>query len=89
MIRKLLWILVALGIFAFVERLFRKPSARVPRGASTALRFEGAMVRDRVCGTFLPRPQALSLRAEDGEHFFCSAACRDAFLARSRDRRSA
>lgn len=89
MIRKLLWILVALGLFAFLERLFRKPSAPAPKGASARLRFEGAMVRDRVCGTFLPRPQALSLRADDGEHFFCSASCRDAFLARSRDRRSA
>jgi hypothetical protein len=42
------------------------------------------MVRDRECQTFLPRARALSVRAEDGEHFFCSSGCREAFLARSR-----
>jgi len=42
------------------------------------------MVRDRECQTFLPRGRALTVRAEDGEHFFCSAGCREAFLARSR-----
>jgi hypothetical protein len=42
------------------------------------------MVRDRECQTFLPRARALSVTAEDGEHFFCSTGCREAFLARSR-----
>ena len=41
----------------------------------------GRMVRDRVCNTFLPASQAIRVEDEAGEHFFCSEACRDRFLA--------
>jgi tetratricopeptide (TPR) repeat protein len=53
-----------------------------PTGRLSPLR--GGHGRDRECQTFLPRGRALTVRAEDGEHFFCSAGCREAFLARSR-----
>lgn len=35
------------------------------------------LVRDPVCGTFVPRDGALRGRREGREAFFCSAACRD------------
>ncbi|HEX5042105.1 MAG TPA: PP0621 family protein [Candidatus Polarisedimenticolaceae bacterium] len=84
MIRRLLWIAIAALVYWLLRRLRRSavPEAR-PRPADTP-RFEGAMVRDRECQTFLPRARALSVRAEDGEHFFCSTGCKEAFLARSR-----
>ena len=81
MIRKLFWIVMVVGFVALVSRLLgrnRKQSA--PRQAP-APRFEGAMVRDRVCQTFLLRARALTLRCGDEEHFFCSEACRDSFLS--------
>jgi YHS domain-containing protein len=81
-IRRLFWIAAAALLFWLVRKLGQ--ARRRPAGArADAPRFEGAMVRDRVCQTFVPRARALSVRAGDGEHFFCSAACRDAFLARS------
>lgn len=77
--RLLLWIL-ALWALVVVVRLFRRASPRKrPAGAGT-LRFEGAMVRDRVCQTFLPRGRALVLRLAGEEYFFCSEDCREAFL---------
>jgi YHS domain-containing protein len=42
----------------------------------------GPMVRDRVCNTFLPRSRALRLEFSGEEQFFCSEACRSAFLER-------
>jgi hypothetical protein len=36
-----------------------------------------ALVRDRVCNTFLPRDRALTLLVAGREEHFCSAACRD------------
>jgi hypothetical protein len=42
---------------------------------------QGRMVRDRVCNTFIPEEKALRLQDGTGEHFFCSEACRDRFLA--------
>jgi len=39
------------------------------------------MVRDRVCGTFLPRTRALAARVDGREQHFCSEACREKALA--------
>jgi hypothetical protein len=83
-IRRLLWVALAALVFWLVRRI-RKATAPAPiRRAEVSPRFEGAMVRDRECQTFLPRARALTVRAPDGEHFFCSSGCRDAFLARGR-----
>jgi hypothetical protein len=80
-IRRLLWLLAVIGVFWLVRRLMGQRSA--PRTSRTAsLRFEGAMVRDRICETFLPRSRALTVRENDREHFFCSENCRSTFLAR-------
>ena len=81
MIRKLFWIVIVVGIATLLSRLLgRSRSQPTPRQAP-APRFEGAMVRDRVCRTFVLRARALSLRCGDEEHFFCSEACRETFLS--------
>jgi len=42
------------------------------------------MVRDPVCGTFLPPGNAVSLVERGGAvNYFCSARCRDAYKARA------
>ena len=84
MIRRLFWIVVAALVYWLLRRLGRGGIVERPPRPADSPRFEGAMVRDRECQTFLPRGRALTVRAEDGEHFFCSAGCREAFLARSR-----
>jgi hypothetical protein len=38
------------------------------------------LVRDRVCGTFLPRARALMVIVDGREQHFCSAGCRDRAL---------
>jgi len=41
------------------------------------------MVRDPVCGTFLPPASAVSLTERGGAvRYFCSEKCRDAYLTR-------
>ena len=84
MIRRLFWIALAALLYWLLRQLGRAAAQEPRRRAEVSPRFEGAMVRDRECQTFLPRARALSVRAEDGEHFFCSSGCREAFLARSR-----
>lgn len=87
MIRKLIFLFAIVGIWALAVRIARLVAARPADSrakATPAARFEGAMVRDRVCQTFVPRAKALSLRVGDEEHFFCSSTCRDRFLAASR-----
>ena len=42
------------------------------------------MVRDPVCGTFLPPDTAVSLAERDGGvRYFCSERCRDAYRTRA------
>ena len=82
MIRRLFWIVLAALLYWFLRRIGRTAIREPLRRAEVTPRFEGAMVRDRECQTFLPRARALTVRAADGEHFFCSRGCREAFLAR-------
>jgi uncharacterized protein len=85
LIQRLLGFLALLGLAWAVRRLFAANSGSLNAGASKAKappRDEGAMVRDRVCNTFLPRSRAVPLKTGDQEHFFCSERCRDAYLDR-------
>ena len=84
MIRKLFWLVAAIGLAALLDRLLRRAVGRPAAPAPAVPRFEGAMVRDRVCQTFLPRARALSLRCGDEEHFFCSESCKSSFLSARR-----
>ena len=83
MIRRFFWI-AAVAVAYWLLRRLGKRGPRVGPSRTDTPRFEGAMVRDRECQTFLPRARALSIRCDDGEHFFCSSGCREAFLTRSR-----
>lgn len=85
MFQRLLWLLVLIGAIWATRRLFRPGvgQQRSPaRNRAVPARGEGDMVRDRVCNTFLPRTRAVTLSAEDGEHFFCSERCREIHLER-------
>ena len=64
---------LVLRFVAAVVRGYRGAEAPVARPQED-------MVRDRVCGTFLPRSQALIARVDGREAHFCSAACRDRAL---------
>jgi YHS domain-containing protein len=39
------------------------------------------MVQDPQCGVYLPQEEALRATVQGQERFFCSEACRDAYLA--------
>jgi YHS domain-containing protein len=40
------------------------------------------MVKDEVCGTYIPREEALTEVRDGIEHFFCSEECRRKLKAR-------
>jgi hypothetical protein len=68
-------------LILFVVRLILRGVAalfRPSRSSSTtqAPQKGGALVRDRVCNTFLPRERAIRAVIEGQEEFFCSEECR-------------
>ena len=87
MIPRWFWIALGLILIWLFRRSVRQASRprhpgsaprRRPRGGAGAAE---PMVRDRVCNTFLPRAKAIVHTDADGEHYFCSASCRDRFLS--------
>ncbi|MFQ5718217.1 MAG: transcriptional regulator [Acidobacteriota bacterium] len=76
-------LLAALG-FLLVRWLMQRARAQAAgRRQVEPPRAGGRMVRDRVCDTFLPSSTALTLVRGGRTHYFCSARCRDRFLAPS------
>jgi len=81
--------IVLLLLLAFVTHSFyrmwkgiREGLRGTPAGRG-APRAAARMVRDPVCGTFVLPDRALSLAVGQEQHFFCSAACRDKYRART------
>jgi YHS domain-containing protein len=62
-----------------VEGLSGAPPARGPRVPARGVQ----MVRDPVCGTYVVPDRAVALTDGRQQVFFCSAACRDKYRART------
>ncbi|MFZ5584406.1 MAG: hypothetical protein ACOZHQ_00605 [Thermodesulfobacteriota bacterium] len=81
------WAVIALVVwllYRMVRRLFagqlgggRRADNLRPRGDEEIL---DVMVQDPQCGTYLPQHEALRAVIQGQEKFFCSEACRDAYL---------
>ena len=78
--RFLLIFLAVMVVYRAVRRLFLpSPERGEERGGDREVIHKGDMVRDPVCGTFVPREESVSLSDRGGEYFFCSPECRDRF----------
>lgn len=70
------FVFLALRIFSGSRRM--KPSSR----PQTAPKSGGVMVKDEVCGTYIPRDEAVTEVREGVERYFCSEDCRRKSSAR-------
>lgn len=73
MIRFLFFCLAAYLLFrlySFIRRIGRTSPPSPPAASS------GAMVKDEVCQTYLPREKAIREIIDGREQFFCSPECR-------------
>jgi YHS domain-containing protein len=81
------YLLIALLLMLLLRALWRLLVGMI-EGASPAARRSPQdrgvlMVRDPVCGTFVPPASAVSLAERGGAvHYFCSDRCREAYKAR-------
>lgn len=84
----LTWIVRTLVILLIVRLVIRflmagaadRVRGRSRRGGNTE-RAGGALVRDPQCGTYIPQSRALKVGIGANAQYFCSAACRDAYVA--------
>jgi YHS domain-containing protein len=80
MARILVWLLAFVSI-NWILRKLRSRVAPSPQGDRPRQPELVSMVRDPVCGTFLPEGKALQIQATHGTVSFCSSDCRDRYLA--------
>ena len=72
-------------LFIVIARIFWRVFDGILDGARTAPGGKRPpaqpvkLVRDPVCGTFVPPGSALSLTSAGATHYFCSDACRESF----------
>jgi len=67
----LIVVVIAISVIRRLLRMLQAPNSDSGRPTAT-----GRLVRDPVCGTFVPQETSLSARNE----FFCSEECRSKFL---------
>ena len=85
----LIWILRVLVVLFLIRLVMRAlgmtrgPAIPRPRPRDVE-RSGGTLVQDPYCGTYLPHSRALSLGDGSNVKYFCSVACRDAYLAAPR-----
>lgn len=75
-LRFILFALVAYVAFLAL-RIYLGLKRRRPQKRTQAPReVQGVMVKDEICGTYIPRDEALREVRDGVEHFFCSEECR-------------
>lgn len=73
--RFVLFLFLAYVVFLFVRVYLGLLGAR-RRAQRPPTRVRGVMVKDEVCGTYVPREEALTEVRDGVERFFCSEECR-------------
>jgi YHS domain-containing protein len=91
----LLWIIRIIGLLLLIRLLLRllfpnrgaaTPGGGFRRGRQASgqgAKQGGELVRDPNCGMYVPKARALAVAVGPDTHYFCSAACRDAYRAKA------
>jgi YHS domain-containing protein len=79
LLRALALLILVLSAISAIRRTLRM--LRPPKHEGRPTTVAGDLVKDPVCGTYVPKQSALSARNE----FFCSEECRSKFLSEPRD----
>jgi uncharacterized protein len=69
-------------LFLRIVRGVKQAAKRVQAQTGTPRETQGVMVKDEICGTYIPREDALIEKRDGVEHYYCSEECRRKGLAR-------
>lgn len=74
--RVLLIGLIVWLLYRLLVNWFKKPGAQAEKGRDALQE----MVQDPACKVYLPRGQAIELKKDGREYYFCSEECKEKFL---------
>lgn len=78
----LIGLLIWFGVRTIKRWMYHKQRNQVRAGRRPSSgQVMDVMVQDPQCGTYLPKHEAVRAWVRGEEQFFCSKACRDAYLA--------
>jgi uncharacterized protein len=82
--RFLLFVFLAYVAYLFLRivRGVKQAAKRVQTGPAERREIQGVMVKDEICGTYIPREDALIEKRDGVEYYYCSEECRRKGLAR-------
>jgi hypothetical protein len=77
-----LWMVVRAiaRFFGQGQRPTAAPQGQPRRSAKPVERLGGTLVRDPQCGTYIPESRAIRVGTGEQAQYFCSTACRDAYM---------
>lgn len=81
-LRFILLVLVAYFVFLALRVFSGLKRMKSPSRVQTAPKAGGVMVKDEVCGTYIPRDEALTEVRDGVERHYCSEDCRRKASAR-------
>ena len=64
---------------------FFKAITQTAKPQSTQKPKSNIMVKDEICNTYLPKDEAIVLKLDGKEYFFCSKECQQKFLEEKKD----
>jgi YHS domain-containing protein len=82
MIKLILLVLICLLVVRVASRLFLTDTPRQNRDQPM---IDDEMVKDPVCGMYVPQQASFSLQHNGQVHYFCSDTCRNEFKMRPSD----
>ncbi len=77
---KILLIVAAAFILYKLVMNDKKKKVETKTKSEEKLADAGIMVKDPICGTYVPRDNDIRVKHGDEVHHFCSYECRDAYL---------
>jgi YHS domain-containing protein len=83
LIRIFMFALVALAAYLLFKRVLERPG-RPTRGDSAHDERLGRLVQDPHCGIYVDSKEAVRRKVPDGELFFCSKTCAEAYFEKAR-----
>ena len=83
LIRLLIFVVVAAAAYLLFRRVLANPN-RTPRPEVMRDDRLGRLVQDPECGVYVDSDVAVRRKVPDGELFFCSKACADAYFDKAR-----
>ena len=82
MIKLILLVLIGYLVVRVASRLFLTSTPRQNRDRPL---IDDEMVKDPVCGMYVPQQESFSLQQHGQVHYFCSDTCRNEFKMRPSD----